>query len=600
MKKKFLLAIIILNMALASYSVASNYVVDEGDVLTIKVYEHEDLNTIVRVSGEGNISLPLIGEVNVINLTLHQIAQKITMLLADGYVVTPQVTVDINKFRIKKVTLLGKVNSPGLYELHKKTTFLELISKAQGLTGDAGNKAIIKRKAFGDEKEKTIIIDLKRLIESGDTSQNILIKNGDNIFIPTTAFYYITGEIKQPNKYNYTEKITVFQAITQAGGFTEKVSLSRIKITREIKARKQVLTDVSLDEDVLPNDIINVQSVVLAKNEEKVTLLGKIRNPGIYVLEEKTTFLEIISQAGGLRDDSGAKAIIKRKSGSGGKEKILTINLKHLIEEGNTSQNILIKEGDYIYIASIETFFITGEVKNPAKYKHAEGLTVMQAITQAGGFTDKAAPGNVKITRNKMNDKQKTQILTDISLDENVLPNDIIDVQSAASAKSEEKVTLLGKIRNPGIYVLERETTFLEIISQAGGLRDDSGAKAIIKRKSGSSGKEKILTINLKHLIEEGNTSQNILIKEGDYIYIAATETFFITGEVKNPAKYKHTEGLTVIQAITHAGGFTGKAAPANVKIIRKINDKKKVFEKVAMDASVLPNDVIVVPESFF
>jgi len=420
-----LLTILILNLITAPYAAAQNYVVDEGDVLTIKVYENEDLNTIARVSGEGRISLPLIGEVNVRHLTLHKIAKKIARLLADGYIVAPQVTVVISEFRIKKVTLLGKVNNPGLYELHKKTTFLELISKAQGLTGDAGNKAIIKRKVSGNAKENTITIDLKRLIEGGDTSQNILIEDGDNIFIPTIDFYFITGEIKHPNKYNYNEKISVFQAVTQAGGFTDKASLSRIKITRELNAQKQVLTGVSLDEDVLPDDIIDIQSAALASNKEEVTLLGKIRNPGIYVLDEETTFLEIISKAGGLRDDSGVKAIIKRKSDSDGKEEILTISLKRLIEEGDTSQNILIKEGDYIYIAAMETFFITGEIAKPDEYKHNEGLTVIQAITHAGGFTGKAAPTKVKIIR-KMNGKKK--VFSKVAMDMPVLPDDVIVV----------------------------------------------------------------------------------------------------------------------------------------------------------------------------
>jgi len=425
MKKITLFATIILSMVIAPYSEALNYVVDEGDVLSIKVYEHEDLNTIARVSGEESISLPLIGEVNVTNLTLHRIAKKIAGLLADGYIVAPQVTVVISQFRVKKVTLLGKVTNPGLYELHKKTTFLELISKAQGLTSDAGNKAIIKRRASGKEKEKKITINLKHLIQEGDTSQNILIKDGDNIFIPTTAFYYITGEVKHPDKYNYSDKITVFQAVTQAGGFTDKASLSRIIITRKVNGKKQVLTDVSLDEDALPDDIIDIQSAAFASKEEEVTLLGKIRNPGIYVLDEETTFLEIISKAGGLRDDSGAKAIIKRKSDSDGKEEILTISLKRLIEEGDTSQNILIKEGDYIYIAAMETFFITGEIEKPDEYKHNEGLTVIQAITHAGGLTGKAAPTKVKIIR-KMNGAKK--VLSKVAMDAPVLPDDVIVV----------------------------------------------------------------------------------------------------------------------------------------------------------------------------
>ena len=75
---------------------------------------------------------------------------------------------------------------------------------------------------------------------------------------------------------------------------------------------------------------------------------------------------------------------------------------------------------------------------------------------------------------------------------------------------------------------------------------------------------------------------------------------FYINGEIKKPDAYKYAEGTTVIQAITMAGGFTDKASNGRVKIIRKVQGKEEVIEKVKMDQIVLPDDIIVVPESFF
>ncbi|RUA01633.1 MAG: periplasmic polysaccharide biosynthesis/export protein, partial [Deltaproteobacteria bacterium] len=128
MKRFLIILAILLLFAPLSFSATQNYVVGEGDVLNLTVYEHDDLTMSVRVSGEGTISVPLIGDVHVQGLTLGQISRKITALLADGYIVNPQVNIFIHEFKSKKATILGRINRPGLYELRQHTTLLELIS----------------------------------------------------------------------------------------------------------------------------------------------------------------------------------------------------------------------------------------------------------------------------------------------------------------------------------------------------------------------------------------------------------------------------------------------------------------------------------------
>jgi len=73
-----------------------------------------------------------------------------------------------------------------------------------------------------------------------------------------------------------------------------------------------------------------------------------------------------------------------------------------------------------------------------------------------------------------------------------------------------------------------------------------------------------------------------------------------VSGEVRSPDAYKWENDMTIIKAITHASGFTAKASPKNVKIIRKVDGEEKVLLRAKMDEPVLPDDVIVVPESFF
>ncbi|MEW6586228.1 MAG: SLBB domain-containing protein [Nitrospirota bacterium] len=259
MKRLFLQTIALLILCNASLSFAQDYLVGEGDVLKITVYDHEDLATVARVSGEGTIHFPLIGQVEVKGLSIPEISRKITTLLSDGYVVNPQVTIFIQEFRSKKAFIMGEVTKPGLYVLPGQTTFLALLSEAGGLAKDAGDKAIIKRKANpSDANEQTISVDLKNLVEKGDASLDIPILDGDSVYVTKAGVFYVTGEVKKPDAYKLEEGTTVIKAVTMGGGFTDKAAKGRVKIIRQVKGKEQVLERVKMDETVLPDDVIVV------------------------------------------------------------------------------------------------------------------------------------------------------------------------------------------------------------------------------------------------------------------------------------------------------------------------------------------------------
>ena len=259
MKKLLIGSVIILALFMSEAAFTQDYIVGEGDVLRITVYDHDDLTTTARVSGDGMISFPLIGQVKVKGLTLSQITREISTLLADGYIVNPQVNIFIQEFRSKKAFIMGEVNRPGLYVLPGHTTFLALLSQAGGLAKDAGDKAIIKRKVNpSDNAEITITLDLKRLVEKGDTSLDVPIMDSDSIYITKAGVFYVTGEVKKPDAYKYEEGTTVIKAITMGGGFTDKASTGKVRIIRKVNGKEEVLEKVKMDETVLPDDVIVV------------------------------------------------------------------------------------------------------------------------------------------------------------------------------------------------------------------------------------------------------------------------------------------------------------------------------------------------------
>jgi len=247
---------ILLTMIFAATGYCQDYVVGERDVLKITVYDQPDLTTVGRVSGEGTIFFPFLGEVKVKGLTLPQIAARLSSQLADGYIVNPQVSVYIEEYRSRKVLLIGEVVRPGPYELTGPTTLIELLSRAGPLSSNAGDEAIIKRKQPGGEQ--AIKIDLGRLIEKGDTSIDLVLQDGDSIYIPKAGVFYVHGEVKSPNVYKYKEGLTVIKAITMAGGFTDIASPKRIRITRKENGKEVTLEKVGFDELVKADDVIVV------------------------------------------------------------------------------------------------------------------------------------------------------------------------------------------------------------------------------------------------------------------------------------------------------------------------------------------------------
>jgi len=235
---------------------AADYILGPGDVIKITVYDNDDLLTVARVSDDGYILMPLLGQIKVEGQSVNQSARHIGDLLADGYLVNPQVNIFVQEFRSKKAIALGLVNKPGLIEISGPVTLLELISQAGGLAEDYGETATIKRQ--GSIPNEVILVDLKKLVEGGDLSQNIAIQGGDTVYVGKAGMCYVTGEVKTPNAYKCSDNISVLKIITLAGGFTGKAAKSKVRVVRKVNGEETLFENVEMDMPLQPDDVIIV------------------------------------------------------------------------------------------------------------------------------------------------------------------------------------------------------------------------------------------------------------------------------------------------------------------------------------------------------
>jgi len=139
----------------ATTNARPDYILAPNDIVTVKVYQEDDLDAKVRISKDGSIVLPLLGQVTVGGKTREQAAKMIRDLLAEKYLVSPLVSLDIAEYSKRRFTVLGQVQRPGTFEMpgDESVNLLQAISMAGGYTRlGAGNRVTVQRVENGENK----------------------------------------------------------------------------------------------------------------------------------------------------------------------------------------------------------------------------------------------------------------------------------------------------------------------------------------------------------------------------------------------------------------------------------------------------------------
>ncbi|HPB58564.1 MAG TPA: polysaccharide biosynthesis/export family protein [Candidatus Saccharicenans sp.] len=209
------------------------YKIGSKDLLEIKVYELPELNQTVRVAEDGTVSLAVIGKVQASGLTAQELEKKLAAILDEKYTKNAHVTVIIREHQ--KIAVIGAVGRPGLYEMAGQTSLLQILSEAGGLTPQAGKEIHIMRQTESGEKER-LVINVDQLMRQSNDA-NILLQPKDEIIVPfdQQLTVYVYGEVRNPGAIQFMEskKITLLQAVAQAGGLTEWANAVQVLVKRK-------------------------------------------------------------------------------------------------------------------------------------------------------------------------------------------------------------------------------------------------------------------------------------------------------------------------------------------------------------------------------
>lgn len=243
------------------YVIGPDYIIGSPDVLSITVWNQTDLSGRYTVEIDGTFTFPLIGRVRASGLTLREFELELNRLLADGFVRYPQVTIGVAESR-QRVFVVGEVRQPGTYLLTSDMRLIEALAEAGSALASASGEAVVVRSnaadgpvLLGDENARVIRVDL-RALQSGAT-QNVLLRDGDTIFLPPAEIAYVFGQVRNPSSYPIHTDTTVLQLLSLAGGVTDFGATNRIKIMRLVEGEQEEIK-VKLNDPVQPGDTIIV------------------------------------------------------------------------------------------------------------------------------------------------------------------------------------------------------------------------------------------------------------------------------------------------------------------------------------------------------
>jgi polysaccharide export outer membrane protein len=354
-----------------------SYTLGAGDLLRVDILDVPEYSGEYLVLSDGTIGLPLIGNISVTGLTVLQLAEIIAKKY-QPYIQQPITTVTIMAPRPMTIAVSGEVNHPGTYTLSLSVPsgatrqfqfykVTQLLQQAGGITQSADiTQVIIER---NNPEKQLITVNLKKLIETGDLSQDLVLGDGDRIYVPQAETLDALN-IHQLNSASFAaQKIDSFPVI----------------------------------------------------------VVGEVFNPGTHLVGEKgtetrqaPTVTEAIRLAGGITPLANIREIQLRRLTQSAEEQVVTINLWELLKTGDVKQDMTLQRGDSILIPKATEInstevaelgkasfsprairvSVVGEVKSPGTLEIPFDTTLNEAILVAGGFNlIRARQNQVKLLR---------------------------------------------------------------------------------------------------------------------------------------------------------------------------------------------------------
>lgn len=566
------------------------------------------------------------------------------------------INISLGNVRTIRVHVTGEVIAPGTYTATSLTSLLNILYVCGGPNeiGSYRQVRVIRN------NKVAATLDLYDILIKGYSNNNILLKDQDIIQVGTfVSRVAVEGNTKRAGLFEMLPHQRLIDLIDYAGGFNQYAYSNRVKVYRNTSRDRRIVDVLKIDFDKF--EVENGDSVVieriLPRFENLVSVEGAIFRPGEYSLDNNKTLSQLIESAEGLKEDAliGRISIIRTNDNLS----VENISVNYVDIKTGKTPDIPLKRLDNIVVPSIfdlteaATIRIQGAINNPAAIEgvavpFVKNMTIEDILVQVGGFTEAASLSRIEIVRRKRNvdpnaadgqisDIYHFDILPDLSVPKAanqfvLLPYDEIFVRTSPNYKPQTFASLEGEVLYPDKYgISTKDEKISDLIKRAGGITPQAyieGAtlirqiqlsdaeiaernrrvmditqsgveKQVIQVEEVDNTKQEAIGINLRHILENPGSVDDMILVDGDIIRIPKRlETVRIQGEVLYPTSVKFLQQKQFMDYISEAGGFTRRSLKSKAYVLYANGsvDRTRRFLLVNVYPKIEPGSEVIVP----
>jgi polysaccharide biosynthesis/export protein len=240
-------------------AVAPEYRLASGDVVRISVYQNPDLSLEARISEAGAVSYPLLGSIRIGGLNIGQSEKLIADGLRNGnFVRQPQVSVLVVQVRGNQASVLGLVNRPGRFPIETADMRLsDLLANAGGIAQGGADTVTLVGTREGKPFRREV--DLPAMFKDSQRQADVLIQNGDTVYVDRAPTAYIYGEVQRPGPLRLERGMTVMQALATGGGLTQRGTEKGLRIHRKNATGAVQIMQPTMDDKLNDGDVVYVR-----------------------------------------------------------------------------------------------------------------------------------------------------------------------------------------------------------------------------------------------------------------------------------------------------------------------------------------------------
>ena len=669
--------------------VPADYVVGAGDQLVVQLFGTQNRNLRLTVGRDGQINFPELGPISVGGRTFGRVAAEIEQRVS-RQMIGVRASVAMGDTRSIRVFVVGEANRPGTYTVSGLATVTSALYAAGGIK-PIGSLRDVQLKRQGAVVRR---LDLYDLLLRGDTSDDAKLLPGDVIFIPpVSSTVAVDGEVNRPAIYEFRDDNSVEDLIRLAGGVTSEADSSRVALVRVDENRARVVVDVPLtgasgrSERLRVGDSIRVLRL-RPTLDQGVTIEGHVFRPGNLAWRAGMRLTDALTSIDELRPGADINYVLVRRELPPERTLVaVSADLAAALRDPASRANIELQPRDRIIVFDGETsranvlipfieelkrqatiehpsalVRIDGRIRSSGEYPLELQMRVSDLLRAGGGLSDAAYGASAELTRYTIRNGARTTQLIEIDLsaivngdasaDLLLQPFDFLNVREVPEWSEQEKVTLSGEVRFPGVYPIQRGETLHSVLDRAGGITSLGFTEGAVFTRNELKEREQLqldrlmerlqsdlaitalqavaanqgqaaqalsvgqslitqlkatravgrLVINVDQVQKSPRgSSDDVVLRDGDRLIIPKqTQEITVIGEVQNATSHFYRTNLSRNDYIDLSGGTTRKADRGRIYVVRAdgsvISSENSGWFRSSAQAAMKPGDTIVVP----